>query len=77
MGFLFIAPRANHPLIEFIESKFSGDPDVVVIRDRRVGPRRMRQGTLADERRRTDRRVRAAGFVAYVAPLDTMPGRPR
>ena len=74
MGVMFIAPRANHPLVAFLEAKFAGDPEVVVIRDRRVGPRRMRQGLPPDERRRGDRRMRASGFVAYVAPLGTPPG---
>lgn len=68
-GLMMIAPRAKTPLLDFLQTKFAGDPEVVVISDRRVGPRRKHQMSPLDERRATDRRVRAGGLIVYMAPM--------
>ena len=74
MPIMLIAPRINTPLLAFLEAKFASDPDVIVVRDRRYGPRRQHQGAPNDERRGSERRLRTTGITAYL--VETSKGRP-
>jgi hypothetical protein len=56
---LIVVSRNDTPLYEHLKWSFARVPGVQVIVDRRVGDRRSRQGSIADERRRVaTRRIR-------------------
>ena len=56
MQVVLIVPRIEFRLLKFLERKFAGDPEIVILRDRR-GVRRRRQPSMRNrERRRGDRR---------------------
>lgn len=53
---MIIVPRTAPALFAYLKDKFSGDPSISVIMDRRTRERRQRRETPAAERRRSDRR---------------------
>jgi hypothetical protein len=64
--FRFIVAREHTQLYEFLVRSMAGIPEVEVILDRRVGPRRRGGGTPPDERRvdtRLDEGLRAFGWA--------------
>lgn len=69
MQLMLIAPRFDYDVHEFLDRKFSGDEQVVVIRERRVGPRRRRPQMRERDRRRQDRRGRFRGATGVLVAL--------
>jgi hypothetical protein len=64
--FRFIVARENTQLYEYLVRSMADIPEVEVILDRRVGPRRRGGGTPPDERRvntRVDDGLRAFGWA--------------
>src|SRR5262245_29361603 len=55
---LFIVSRQHHDLYDYLSSRLSGNSDVRIIVDRRLGERRRRAAPAAAQRRRAERRVR-------------------
>ena len=55
---LFIVSRQHHDLYDYLCSRLSGNGDVRIIVDRRLGERRRRAAPAAAQRRRAERRVR-------------------
>src|SRR5215510_14173013 len=55
---LFIVSRQHHDLYDYLCSRLSGNGDVRIIVDRRLGERRRRAAPAAAQRRRVERRVR-------------------
>jgi hypothetical protein len=58
---LYIVARGKQSLYEYVKQNFDGDPEVDVIEDRRLGPRRRQDMTVTQDRRRTDRRRQSIG----------------
>lgn len=53
---MVIVPRSAPALYSYLKEKFSGDPSVWVVQDRRRNQRRAGRGKGPTERRRTERR---------------------
>ena len=53
---VFIVSRHRPKLHEYLQKEFAGNDEVVVIVDRRLGERRLREVEHGQERRQTDRR---------------------
>ena len=53
---MLIVPRFDYALHSWLEKKFDGDPDVLVVRDRRSAQRRQRPEMRYSDRRHSDRR---------------------
>jgi hypothetical protein len=69
LGHLVIVARSNVDLFDYLTEKFSGDPEVRVILDRRHGAATREGPTVAHERRRhaVDQALRTRG-LAIVLP---------
>jgi len=55
---MFIVARRHPELYDYLSTRFADDPNVTVVLDRRLTPRRRRALPAAAERRRVDRRSR-------------------
>jgi chromosome segregation ATPase len=55
---VFIVARRHPELYDYLSTRFADDPNVTVVLDRRLTPRRRRALPAAAERRRLDRRSR-------------------
>ena len=55
---MFIIARRHPELYDYLSTRFADDPNVTVVLDRRLTPRRRRALPAAAERRRVDRRSR-------------------
>ena len=55
---LFIVSRQHHDLYDYLCSRLSGNGDIRIIVDRRLGERRRRAAPTAAQRRRAERRAR-------------------
>jgi septal ring factor EnvC (AmiA/AmiB activator) len=55
---VFIVARRHPELFDYLSERFADDPNVTVVLDRRLAPRRRRALPAAAERRRVDRRTR-------------------
>jgi septal ring factor EnvC (AmiA/AmiB activator) len=55
---MFIVARRHPELYDYLSGRFADDPNVTVVLDRRLAPRRRRALPAAAERRRVDRRSR-------------------
>jgi hypothetical protein len=55
---MFIVARRHPELYDYLSTRFADDPNVTVVLDRRLKPRRRRALPAAAERRRVDRRAR-------------------
>jgi hypothetical protein len=55
---MFIVARRHPELYDYLSTRFADDPNVTVVLDRRLTPRRRRALPAAAERRRVDRRAR-------------------
>ncbi len=55
---MFIVARRHPELYDYLSTRFADDPNVTVVLDRRLAPRRRRALPAAAERRRVDRRSR-------------------
>lgn len=58
--YLFIVSREQPGLGDYMASHFSDEPEVAVVLDRRFGDRRRRDDAVPEDRRRSERRVRAS-----------------
>jgi hypothetical protein len=75
LGHLVIVARPNVNLYEYLSQKFSGDPNVQVVLDRREGQERRHDGGASVERRASDRRrlaidqaLRSRGLAVVIPP---------
>ena len=68
---MLIVPRFDYALHSWLEKKFDGDPDVLVVRDRRSAQRRQRPEMRYSDRRQTDRRGLDLNRTGVIVPLKT------
>lgn len=73
MRLMLIAPRFDYEVLEFLERKFDGDPDIVVIRDRRAAERRKRPSMREVDRRGRERRARERGRLGFLIVIRFSP----
>jgi hypothetical protein len=66
---MLIAPRFDYEFSSWLEKKFQDDPEVLVVRDRRVGQRRQRREMRHSDRRSSDRRGLNPGRTGIIIPL--------
>lgn len=59
-GDILVVARNQRSLYEYLKNDFAGDPEVVVVMDRRQGERRRRADVSTAERRAGDRREQPA-----------------
>lgn len=68
---MLIVPRFDYALHAWLEKKFEGDPEVLVMRDRRAGQRRQRRAMRNQDRRRCDRRGEGRARAGVWLPIKT------
>ncbi|MBI2525043.1 MAG: hypothetical protein HYV93_03585 [Candidatus Rokubacteria bacterium] len=68
---MLIVPRFDYELHAWLEKKFEGDPEVLVIRDRRAAQRRQRREMRHQDRRQCDRRGLAPHRTGVWLPVKT------
>ena len=68
---MLIVPRFDYALHSWLEKKFDGDPDVLVVRDRRSAQRRQRPEMRYSDRRQNDRRGLDVNRTGVIVPIKT------
>lgn len=68
---MLIVPRFDYALHSWLEKKFDGDPELLVVRDRRSAPRRRRPEMRHSDRRQNDRRGLNPNRTGVIVPIKT------
>lgn len=71
---LLIVPRFEYDLRAWLEKKFEGDSEVLVMRDRRIGQRRQHREMREHDRRQFDRRGLNPHRTGVLLPVKTTAG---
>ena len=66
---MLIVPRFDYALHSWLEKKFDGDPELLVVRDRRSAPRRRRPEMRHSDRRQNDRRGLDPNRTGLIVPI--------
>jgi len=68
---MLIVPRFDYDLRAWLEKKFEGDSEVLVVRDRRMGQRRQHREMRQVDRRQCDRRGLNPHRTGVLLPVKT------